>query len=153
MEDLHPLAPNHLPAFVTEPGRTDVLFVAMGVFVLFFVVGIGVFYFKLHALPEHMAKRGQKIQFEIVCVLALLAMFTHNHAYWIAALLLALVPLPDFTTPLTSMARSLSRIAKGYFEDEPPIFRGPELRDRSSIKPAPTDEATETPSAKVQDAD
>jgi hypothetical protein len=112
MNTLHPLAPHHLPPFVTAPGHTDVLFVAMAIFVLLAVVCIGVFYFKLHALPEHMAHRGQKIQFEIVAVLALIALFTHNHAFWIAALLLALVPLPDFTTPLTSMARSLNRMAR-----------------------------------------
>ena len=62
-------------------------------------------------LPEQMAHRGQKVQFEIVAVLALLALFTHNHAFWIAGLLLALIPLPDFTTPLSSIAGSLERIA------------------------------------------
>lgn len=108
---VHPAAIHHLPAFVTAPGDTDVLFVAMSFFVLFAVLGIGVFYFKLHALPEHMAHRGQKIQFEIVAVLTLISLFTHNHAFWIAGLLLALVPLPDFTTPLTSIATSLDRIA------------------------------------------
>jgi hypothetical protein len=85
----------------------------MAIFVLLAVIGIGVFYFKLHALPEQMAHRGQKVQFQIVAVLALLALFTHNHAFWIAGLLLALVPLPDFTTPLSSMAGSLERIAAG----------------------------------------
>lgn len=113
-EQLHPAATHHLPAFVTAPGETDVLFVAMAVFVLLAVVGIGVFYFKLHALPEQLAHRGQAVQFEIVAVLALLALFTHNHAFWIAGLLLALIPLPDFknlTTPLTSIAASLDRIA------------------------------------------
>ena len=110
-EPIHPAAIQHLPPFVTAPGETDVLLVAMGVFLLIAVVGIGVFYFKLHALPEQMAHRGQKIQFEIVAVLALLALFTHNHAFWVAGLLLALVPLPDFTTPLSSIAASLERIA------------------------------------------
>jgi hypothetical protein len=100
-----------LPAFVTAPGETDVLFVAMAILVLFGVIGIGIFYFKLHALPEQMAHRGQKVQFEIVAVLALIALFTHNHAFWIAGLLLALIPLPDFTTPLYSIAGSLERIA------------------------------------------
>ena len=106
-ESLHPAATHHLPVFVTAPGETDVLFVAMAIFVLLAVIGIGIFYFKLHALPEQMAHRGQKVQFEIVAVLALLALFTHNHAFWVAGLLLALVPLPDFLTPLSSMARSL----------------------------------------------
>ena len=108
---LHPVAPHYQPFFITSPGQTDVLLVAMGIFLLLAVVGIGVLYFKLHALPEQLAHRGQKIQFQIVAVLALLALFTHNHAFWIAGLLLALVPLPDFTTPLTSMAQSLGKMA------------------------------------------
>jgi hypothetical protein len=110
-EPLHPAAIHHLPVFVTAAGETDVLFVMTAFLVLFGVIGIGIFYFKLHALPEQMAHRGQKVQFEIVAVLALIALFTHNHAFWIAGLLLALIPLPDFTTPLTSMASSLERMA------------------------------------------
>jgi hypothetical protein len=108
---VHPLAPHYQPFFVTPPGETDVLLVATGIILVLAVIGIGVFYFKLHALPEHMAHRGQKIQFEIVAVLCLIALFTHNHAFWIAGLLLAIVPLPDFTSPLTSMAQSLGRMA------------------------------------------
>lgn len=110
-EPLHPAATHHLPVFVTPPGETDVLFVMMAFLVLFGVIGIGVFYLKLHALPEHMAHRGQKLQLEIVAVLALISLFTHNHLFWIAGLLLALIPLPDFTTPLTSIASSLERMA------------------------------------------
>ncbi|WP_296809390.1 hypothetical protein [Thiocapsa sp.] len=108
---LHPAAIHHLPPFVTAPGETDALFVAMAVFVLLAVIGVGVFYLKLHSLPEQLAHRGQKMQFQIVAVLGLLALFTHNHAFWVAGLLLALVPLPDFGTPLSSIARSLDRIA------------------------------------------
>ena len=110
-EAIHPAAIPHLPFFVTAPGETDGLFVAMALLVLCGVIGIGVLYFKLHALPEHVAHRGQKLQLEIVAVLALISLFTHNHAFWIAGLLLALVPLPDFTTPLTSIADSLQRMA------------------------------------------
>ncbi len=114
MADLsHPAATHHLPPFVTAPGETDVLFVVMAIFVLAALIGLGLFYFKLHALPEQLAHRGQKIQFQFVAVLGLLALFTHNHAFWIAGLLLALVPLPDFTTPLGSIARSLERLADG----------------------------------------
>ena len=111
-EPLHPAAITHLPPFITAPGETDVLFVVMAIFVVLALIGMGIFYFKLHALPEQMAHRGQKVQFQIVAVLALLALFTHNHAFWIAGLLLALIPLPDFTTPLGSIARALDRIAE-----------------------------------------
>lgn len=109
--EIHRLAPHVTPFYITAPGQTDGLFVTMGIVVLLSIIGIGILYFKLHALPEHMAHRGQKVQFEIVAVLALLALFTHNHAFWIAGLLLALVPLPDFSTPLTSMAQSLGKMA------------------------------------------
>lgn len=110
-EPLHPATIDHLPPFVTAPGASDWLFGVTAIFVVLAVICIGVFYFKLHALPEQLAHRGQKVQFQIVAVLALIALFTHNHAFWIAGLLLALIPLPDFTTPLGSIARSLERIA------------------------------------------
>lgn len=108
---IHPLASDHLPFFVTQPGQTDVLLVGTSVFLVLAVVAIGVLYFRLHALPEQLAHRGQKVQFEIVAVLVLISLFTHNHLFWIAALLLALIPLPDLSTPLKSMAQSLGRMA------------------------------------------
>lgn len=110
---LHPQTPHELPFFITDPQSTDVLMTAASVSLLVGLVVLGVFYFKLHALPEQMAHRGQKVQFEIVAVLALLALFTHNHLFWVAGLLLALVPLPDLTTPLATMAASLKEIAEG----------------------------------------
>ena len=78
-ESLNPAATQHLPPFITGPGQTDVLFIVMAVFVLLAVVGIGIFYFKLHALPEHLAHRGQKIQLEVVAVLALIATVFYFH--------------------------------------------------------------------------
>jgi hypothetical protein len=50
---------------------------------------------------------------QLVAVLCLLALFTHNHVYWIAALLLAMVHLPDFTTPINSIAQSLQTMVRG----------------------------------------
>jgi hypothetical protein len=108
---LHPLAPHHLPGFITAPGETDVLFWVMVVVVVAAIVLIGVFYFKLHALPEHKAHTGQKFQYDLVAILALLSLFTHNHIFWIAGLLLAFVPIPDFLTPVLGMARSLETMA------------------------------------------
>jgi hypothetical protein len=110
-DQLHPLAPHHLPAFITGPGETDVLMVGMGIFLIVALLAVGNFYLKLHTLPERMAHKSQKLQFEIVAVLGLLALFTHVHLFWIAGLLLALVDLPDFGTPLRSIANSVERIA------------------------------------------
>jgi hypothetical protein len=111
MNEAHPAATGHLPAFITGPGQSDVLFVAVVVLVLVIVLTIGNLYLRLHALPERMAHGANKVQFQIVAVLALIALFTHNHLFWIAALLLAFVQFPDFSTPMTSIARSLERLA------------------------------------------
>lgn len=106
----HPLAIEHLPVFVTAPGQTDWLFSAVLIFLLVAILLIGTFYFRLHALPEQMA-HGKKVQMEIVAVLALISLFTHNHLFWIAGLLLALIDLPDFSSPMASIARSLEKLS------------------------------------------
>jgi hypothetical protein len=143
---IHPAATHHLPVFVTAPGETDVLFVFTAIVVVLGVIGIGVFYFRLHALPEQLAHRGEKVQMEIVAVLTLIALFTHNHVFWIAALLLALIPLPDFTSPLRSIASSLERLAAGApppaVAAEKPAVDGPAVKQAS---PAPVAATRSTP--------
>ena len=108
---IHPEATHHLPFFITPPGETDILMNVMMVFLALVVFLIGILYLRLHALPEHMAHGTQKVQYEIVAVLALISLFTHNHLYWIIGLLLALVQIPDFSTPLARMADSLAKMA------------------------------------------
>ncbi len=110
---LNSAATDHLPFFITAPGQTDGLFNAMIVFLIAFVFGIGLLYLRLHALPEHMAHGTSKVQMQIVGVLALLALFTHNHIFWIAALMIAIVQFPNFSGPLASMAQSLEKLAGG----------------------------------------
>jgi hypothetical protein len=108
---LHPAATDHLPFFITAPGQSDGLFTAMIIFLIVLVFSIGLLYLRLHALPEHLAHGASKIQLQLVGVLALLALFTHNHIFWIAALLLALIKFPNFSAPLDSMAQSLEKLA------------------------------------------
>jgi hypothetical protein len=110
-EQVHPMAPHHLPGFITAPGETDFWMVAMGILLIVAVLAVGNFYLQLHSLPERMAHKSQKLQFEIVAVLGLLALFTHVHLFWIAALLLAMIDVPDFGTPLRSIANSVEKIA------------------------------------------
>jgi hypothetical protein len=105
------MTPHHLPFYIIKPGETDVLMIVMGVFLIFAVLGVGVLYLRLHSLPEQMAHKGQKLQFEIVAVLGLISLFTHQHIFWIAGLLLALIDLPDFSTPLARIAGSVEKIA------------------------------------------
>ena len=106
----HPALTAHLPGFATAPGQTDVLTVVVVIFLLVMILVIGNFYLRLHALPEQMAHKANRIQMEIVAVLALIALFTHNHLFWIAALLLAFIEFPDISTPVASVARSLETL-------------------------------------------
>jgi len=108
---LHPAAPHDLPSFITAPGDTDVLMVVVGLILLLAIVAFGLLFLRLHTLPERMAHKSQKIQFEIVAVLGLIALFTHMHIFWIAGLLLALIDLPDFGSSLGRIATSTERMA------------------------------------------
>src|ERR1700761_9790073 len=90
-DQLHPMTPHHLPFYIVKPGETDVLMIVMGVFLILVVLGVGNLYLHLHSLPERMAHKSQKLQFELVAVLGLISLFTHMHIFWIAGLLLALI--------------------------------------------------------------
>lgn len=79
---------------------------------ILFVLMIGVLMLRLHHLPHHIAEKEQKIQFQVVAVLVLLAMFTHENLFWIAGLLLAVVDIPDLGGLLNRIASSAERIAR-----------------------------------------
>src|SRR2546430_16961917 len=118
-EALHPSAPHHLTGFITAPGDTDVLMIVVAIMLLGAVVGVGNLYLHLHTLPERMAHKSQKLQFEIVAVLGLLALFTHNHLFWVIGLFLAMVDLPDFSSPLRRIAGSVDKMAGVTPEQDP----------------------------------
>ena len=95
--------------------------------------------------PERMAHKSQKLQFEVVAVLGLLALFTHVHLFWIAGLFLAMIDIPDFGTPLRSIAQSVEKIAGGtpdVLVAEKPV----EVEDRSAAL------AVEKPETRVSKA-
>jgi multisubunit Na+/H+ antiporter MnhF subunit len=139
----NPVATHHLPVFITAPGETDVLFWITAAVLVGGVLAAGVFFFWLHSLPERMVHN--RVQFDLVAVLALLSLFTHIHAFWVAALLLALVKFPDFalpnfSSPLDSIAGSLEKIAQVAGEDTPPKKQveasGPANRGSPTTQPA-----------------
>ena len=115
---LHPLASHDLPFFITAPGATDTLLVVTGCILLFSVISVGVLYFNLHSLPERMSHKTNQAQAGVVAVLCLLALFTHNHIFWIIGILLAFIRIPDFETPILSMSDSLKRLV------DPPVPSG-----------------------------
>src|SRR5262245_2535287 len=109
--EVNPAATHHMPIFITPPGNTDILMVVTAAFLLVLVVAFVLLFLRLHSLPERMAHRGHKLQFEIVAVLCLIALFTHVHAFWIAALLLALIDFPDMGDWMRRIVASVERIA------------------------------------------
>ena len=135
-EPLHPAAPHHLPGFITAPGDTDVLMVGVGIFLIVAVLAVGNLYLRLHSLPERMAHKSQKFQFEVVAVLCLLALFTHNHLFWVIGLFLAMIDLPDFSSPLRRIAGSGEKMAGVPPEPDP---TEPPVGD--AVHAAATDEA------------
>ena len=131
MAELHPAAPHHLPSFITPPGETDVLMVVMAAVLVASVLGFGILFLRLHTLPERIAHKGHKIQFEIVAVLGLIALFTHMHIFWIAGLLLALIDLPDFGTSLGRIATSTEKMA-GITDDR----RADDILPEADVRPS-----------------
>ena len=118
---MHPMGPHHLPFYLAPASGTDVLMVVMGIFLVAALIWIGTLYLRLHSLPERMAHKTEKLQFEIVAVLGLISLFTHLHIFWVAGLLLAMIDLPAFGTPIRSIADSVERIA-----DAAPLPADPE---------------------------
>ena len=115
----HPLAPHGLPSFIGGADGSDPLFTAVVFILIAGLMGVAVLYFKLHSIPEHLAQKQNNGQTELIMVLAVLALFTHNNLFWVAALVLALVKFPDFTSPLKSIAHSLRIMTKTEPEPEP----------------------------------
>lgn len=146
-ETLHPAAPHHLPSFITAPGDTDILMLVVGIILLGAVLFVGNIYLQIHSLPERMAHKSQKLQFEIVAVLCLLALFTHNHLFWVIGLFLAMIDLPDFGTPLRSIAGSLRKIA-----DLPPDpdLSEPPVERAAHAAPAGAPDTTKDPVGKAE---
>jgi len=137
MAELHPAASHHLPAFIPDADGTDVLMTVMGFILLLSVLMFGILFLRLHSLPERIAHRGHKLQFEIVAVLGLIGLFTHMHIFWIAGLLLALIDLPDFGTSLNRIAGSAEKIAgisPGQGAAEPPLATAETAEEE--VKPA-----------------
>lgn len=129
--DISPLADHHLPFFITPPGSTDGLMVFTAVFLIGTVLAVGTLYLRLHSLPERLAHGSRKLQFEIVAILGLISLFTHNHLFWIAGLLLAFIEIPDFSSPVASMAQSLEKMS------------GRNWRKPGAETPVPADDASD----------
>lgn len=99
----------HLPFFITGPGEPDILFTAVTISLVLAVVGFGALYFTIQSIPDRLAEGTSKTQMQIVGILGLISLITMNNMYWVAALLLGAMRLPDLVTPIKSISRSLEK--------------------------------------------
>jgi hypothetical protein len=140
-DQAHELAPHHLPPFLPSADGGDWLMTVMiGVLIVGAVLA-GVFYLHLHSIPERLAHKHGRVHFELVAVLGLLALLTHNNIFWVAALILAFIQFPDFRTPIESIAQSLNSLSgKGGSFSRPPGGGGGKVENREESalsQPAP----------------
>lgn len=115
----NPIATTHVPFFITAPGETDVLFNATLVILVGCVILTGVVFLTIHSLPERMAHKSKKILLDLIALLCLLALLTHNHFFWFVAIVLAFIDIPDFLTPVNRIASSVESMARQEAGDKP----------------------------------
>ena len=129
----NPIATTHMPFFITAPGETDVLFNVTLVFVVACIILTGVVFLTIHSLPERMAHKSKKILLDLIALLCLLALLTHEHLFWFIAIVLAFIDIPDFLTPVNRIARSVETMAGQEAGDKPADVStsgSPEERER-----------------------
>lgn len=131
VQELHPLAPHVLPHFIAAPGEVDRLTVIVTIGITTTIMLVGVLFFWLHSLPERLAHKSHKLQIELIAVLGLLSLFTHIHIFWVAALILAFVKIPEI--PVPDVMGSLDRIANSIDRTAP---RARYRRQRRNAAPA-----------------
>jgi hypothetical protein len=115
----NPIATTHLPFFITAPGDTDILFNATLVLVVACIILTGVIFLTIHSLPERMAHKSKKILLDLIALLCLLALLTHEHLFWFVAIVLAFIDVPDFLTPVNRIAKSVETMAGQEVSDKP----------------------------------
>ena len=76
-----------------------------------------------------------RAQYQLVGILALLALFTHENIFWVAALILAVVQIPDLQTPVRSIADSLDTIKRAVTAaEEAPSASTPASEPSQGVK-------------------
>jgi hypothetical protein len=130
-----------MPFFITAPGDTDVLFNATLVLVVACIILAGVVFLTIHSLPERMAHKSKKILLDLIALLCLLALLTHEHLFWFIAIVLAFIDIPDFLTPVNRIAKSMETMAGQEVGDKPEDRSAPAAEAATAGQPRPQKEA------------
>ena len=126
----------HLPFFITGPGDSDLLFTAVNIVLILVILGFGALYFTIQAIPDRLATGVGKAQMQVVGILGLISLITMNNAYWVAALLLAAIRIPDFVTPFKSIARSQKRMSVAN-ENQQAVMPPAEVQQEAPVEEKP----------------
>jgi hypothetical protein len=138
----NPIATTHMPFFITAPGNTDVLFNATLVLVVACIILAGVVFLTIHSLPERMAHKSKKLLLDLIALLCLLALLTHEHLFWFIAIVLAFIDIPDFLTPVNRIAKSVETMAGQEVGDKPEDRSAPAAPEAATAgQPRPQKEA------------
>jgi hypothetical protein len=138
----NPIATTHMPFFITAPGDTDVLFNATLALVVACIILAGVVFLTIHSLPERMAHKSKKILLDLIALLCLLALLTHEHLFWFIAIVLAFIDIPDFLTPVNRIAKSVETMAGQEVGDKPEDHSAPAAPEAATAgQPRPQKEA------------
>ena len=134
-----------MPFFITAPGQTDVLFNITLWFVVACIILTGVIFLTIHSLPERMAHKSKKVLLDLIALLCLLALLTHNHLFWFIAIILAFIDIPDFLTPVNRIAKSVESMA-GQEAGEKPADVPTSVPPEAAKADEPHDEEAGSPS-------
>ena len=85
---------------------------------------------------------------QIVGILGLISLITMNNAYWVAALLLAAMRIPDLVTPFKSISRSLKKLSVAQLQQVPEQVTG-----IPPVETLPPDPIVENPTDKEDTGD
>jgi hypothetical protein len=84
-----------------------------------------------------MVSKEEKAKYQVVATLCLIAMFTPGNYFWIAAVLVAMTDIPDFTAPFQRIAAAVRRIAQSPKMKEEVHSRAENHRDLRPKSPEP----------------
>ena len=80
-----------------------------------------------------------------MAIMAMISLFTMNNLYWVAAILLAAIRIPDFMTPLRDIASSLRSRYQGGAEPAVSEVREAEESDEQGDNVDAGDELADEP--------
>ncbi|MDX0772568.1 hypothetical protein [Sinorhizobium medicae] len=81
-------AVEQMPVFITVQRKMDLLFTVMIVIMVLTLLLVDIPYLRRHALPQYPAYFASEANLQVIGALAVVVLFTDNHPFWIAALLL-----------------------------------------------------------------